>query len=276
MARVARAVRHLRQWLTHRSAFRVARRQLLGNGQLSDTERRLIETVNTAIHPLDAMYDGDARHYLSVGLSAIRNIDQALKQRIDAEPVRRILDFPCGYGRVLRCLRAAFPEAEITAAEIQPRALKFCARRFGVRPFASHTALSQLHLDDRFDLIWCGSLLTHIDQTSSLDLLRFFHKHLASGGVCVFTTHGRKCVERLQSGELAYGLAAQDVQQVIQDFEQRGFGYADYPGRKGLGTSAVKNEKVAEWAATIGDWKPVLTAEQGWDNHQDVYAFAAR
>ncbi len=49
-----------------------------------------------------------------------------------------------------------------------------------------------LSLPHRFDLIWCGSLITHIDEWAAVDLLDFFCRHLADRGVCVFTTLGQK------------------------------------------------------------------------------------
>src|SRR5204863_8296827 len=48
--------------------------------------------------------------------------------------VGRILDLPCGYGRVMRAIRAEFPEAHITACDIDPHAVDFCAETFGATP----------------------------------------------------------------------------------------------------------------------------------------------
>ena len=40
-----------------------------------------------------------------------------------------ILDFGCGFGRVLRMLKAAYPEARLTAADVKREGVDFCARR---------------------------------------------------------------------------------------------------------------------------------------------------
>src|SRR5581483_10052394 len=69
------------------------------------------------ISPRDEMYAGDADHYFGVGRSALRCVRLAMlaagKQR-----VCRILDLPSGHGRVLRYLKAAFPEARLTACDL--------------------------------------------------------------------------------------------------------------------------------------------------------------
>ena len=69
------------------------------------------------------------------------------------------------------------------ATEVDRRALDFCRRSFDVTPFLSKEPFSLLSLPWQFDLIWCGSLLTHIDEPATRDLLRLFRKHLSHGGV---------------------------------------------------------------------------------------------
>ena len=72
-----------------------------------------------------------------------------------------ILDLPCGHGRVMRWLRATFPKASLTACDIDGDGVSFCAETFGARPALSSTDPEDLVLGT-FDLIWCGSLLTHL------------------------------------------------------------------------------------------------------------------
>ena len=46
---------------------------------------------------------------------------------------RRILDMPCGHGRVTRVLRARFPDAAITVCDIDRDGAGFASDRFGAR-----------------------------------------------------------------------------------------------------------------------------------------------
>ncbi|MEF9426794.1 MAG: class I SAM-dependent methyltransferase, partial [Candidatus Mariimomonas ferrooxydans] len=95
------------------------------------------------------------------------------------EVIRSILDFPCGYGRVLRFLRARFADADITISEINPVALDFCKREFSVKSVILDKDFSKLSLTCKLDLIWCGSLITHLDEKAATDLLKFFHDILS-------------------------------------------------------------------------------------------------
>jgi SAM-dependent methyltransferase len=248
---------------------------LQASPQLTDAERSLVDRLRLQFHVADGMYErGKALHYLSAGLSASRCISAALSSRPTQYPIETILDFPSGYGRVLRYLRAMFPTTSIMAAEIEPRALTFCERSFSVTPLLSKEDVGGLSLPHRFDLIWCGSLLTHIDATSAIKLLRFFHDNLTDRGLCVFTTHGQRSIEWIKQQQVSYGLPGDRQRKVVEGFEETGYGYADYLKMQGYGISVASRERMLELAKAAGNWEETFFRECGWDNCQDVYAFA--
>lgn len=270
-----KAYRWLRRWIGTRGDFHAAKQCLLSSMELTKEEKRVLDKISLQIHSADTMYvESDAFHYLSVGLSASRCIQEALLRTPAEYTVGSILDFPCGHGRVLRFLRAMFPNSDITAAEIDSTALEFCRRSFSVATFLSKTTFSDLSLPQRFDLIWCGSLFTHIDEQASRNLLQFFHDHLSDQGVCVFTTHGQRSIDWIQSKKATYGLTEGAQQEVIRGFQLKGYGYADYPNQSGFGISAVSHQRILELAKGVGRWSETFFLEHGWDNHQDVHAFA--
>jgi SAM-dependent methyltransferase len=258
----------------HRTAdFRAARRKLLRSDALSRREKDLLGKVSLQVHPKDDMYSG-AEHYLSVGLSAIRCIEDVLSNANGKLAVRTILDFPCGYGRVLRFLKVSFPAAEITASEINTVALDFCQRQFSVKSAESNADFRGLLLPGKFDLIWCGSLITHTQEWKTAAILKFFHDHLSPGGLCVFTTCGQVSADWIQTKTQTYGLTESAQQQVVSQFHQTGFGYADYPNQQGYGIAIISHEHMLTLARSAGQWKEVCYLEHGWGHHQDVYAFA--
>ncbi len=165
---------------------------------------------NTSISPHDEMFSGNSEHYFSVGRSALLNIRCAL-QLAGASPPKRVLDLPCGHGRVMRTLKAEFADAEISACDINLDGVQFCCQEFGAVPIPSHRDCSQIPLKGEYDLIWCGSLITHLDAIRTRDLLRFFAAHLTSGGVLVFTTHGRRSVDLFRAGAARYLLESEDA-----------------------------------------------------------------
>jgi hypothetical protein len=255
--------------------FRVARRALRRSAALSDAQKLLLEAVSLRTDLDDRMYAGSAAQYLSVGLSALEVVEVALREAHKApDAVREILDFPSGHGRVLRFLRVRFPAAAITASEVDHPALDFCRRTFAVRSRPSGEDFRRLGDLGRFDLIWCGSLLTHIDERRAADLLTFFRSQLAPGGVCVVTTHGERSAEWIENGTETYHLSAAACQRLLTQFRDTGYGYADYEGRSHYGVSLVSRARMLEIAGAVGNWKPTCYLEHGWLDHQDVYAFA--
>src|SRR5215831_3504443 len=108
------------------------------------------------------MYEGDRAHYIAVGQSALRCVRTAM-MAADKANVRKILDFASGFGRVSRVLTAAFPAAELTACDISRDAIEFCANAFGAKPVLSSEDPGEIEFRDKFDLIWCGTLLTQFD-----------------------------------------------------------------------------------------------------------------
>lgn len=245
---------------------------LLASGTLTPAEHELLSRVSSLISYEDGMYKGDGAHYFNVGLSAIRCIDDARRAAHVAE-THSILDLPCGYGRVLRFLVRRFPQARITACELLPDAVRFCAEQFGAVPAYSSYNLNELKLDTRFDLIWCGSLITHLDAPRTLDLLKFFARQLAHGGLLVFTTHGDYVADSILDRADFYGLRRAQIPVLVAAYRQDGYGYLDYPAAPGYGVSLTAPAWIRTLARAAGDLREVYFKARGWDNHQDVYGF---
>lgn len=158
------------------------------------------ELVNTAdgvqvigtIHANDGMRTpGAEQWYFRMGESALACIQRALGCAGLSFEVKTdsILDLPSGYGRVLRFLRVAYPDAAITASDILEEAVDFCVETFGVNGLYSANDPRDIETGT-YDLIWCGSLLTHLPEEMWDPWLSFFEEHLNPNGSVVFTTHG--------------------------------------------------------------------------------------
>lgn len=248
------------------------KKRLLEDNSLDARARDLLSHASSRIHYKDGMYKGDGAHYYRVGFSAVRLIDEALGAA-GLREVRTILDLPCGYGRVMRFLVRRFPRAEITACEIDRAAVNFCAKNFGAKPFYSRADFDSLDLGSRFDLIWCGSLATHLDAAPTSALLRLFARHLAPGGLVLFTTHGDFVARRMPTKDFDYGLTDEQIARITGLYPREGFAYTDYPDRKSYGVSLTAPAWVREQARRAGALREVYFRERGWDDHQDVYGF---
>jgi SAM-dependent methyltransferase len=257
--------------------LRYAKYKLLASDDWSEEEKKLLKQVSLKVHRYDGMFmDSGSRHYISVGLSAIRCIENALKKSRKINSIRSILDFPCGYGRVLRFLKAKFPGANITGGEINLKMLRFCSHEFGIDTMVSDVSFDKLSINHKFDLIWCGSLITHIDEESIRNLLKFFHRHLLPDGLCVMTTHGSFTADRIQAKEFDYGLTATEQKTLLSQYQETGFGYTGQELTPGDGISIVSPDRFELIVDSVVPWVEIDYEHRGWDNHQDVYVFSVK
>jgi SAM-dependent methyltransferase len=248
------------------------RRRLLEDQRLAAPERELLRQVESRISPRDTMYTGDGAHYFKVGLSAMRAVEEAMRGA-NLSAVGRILDLPCGHGRVLRFLVRRFPQAAFTACDLDRNGVDFCARAFGATPVYSMTDLDALSFGTRFDLIWCGSLITHLDARATRALFRLFARHLAPGGLVLFSAHGDFVARRMPTGEFDYMLTGEQVETITGRYAGTGFGYEDYPGQGGYGVALTSPAWIRARIEEVGGLKEVYFAERAWDDHHDVFGY---
>lgn len=215
----------------------------------------------------DQMWNTGKAWYFDVGLSALTCIRHALNGATPAA----ILDLPCGHGRVCRMLRAAYPNAHLTVCDLDKDGVDFCAETFGAEPVYSSADIRKVRLERRFDLIWCGSLLTHIQRDEWKDFLAFFEEHLNPGGVLLFTTHGRQAVRFMRDGTFDYGLSGPERDAWIEQYVRDGFGWA-VPSGQTYGHSLSAMSFVSGLVQRMPGLALTGYQEAGWSNHQDAVA----
>lgn len=209
------------------------------------------------------MHDGRDAHYLEVGLSALACIAEALG---GAEP-RRILDMPSGFGRVTRLLRARYPQAAITVCDLDRPGVDFAATCFSARPVYSVEDFTKLRLDETYDLVWVGSLFTHLSERQSRALLAALGRHMRPGGTLVASSHGTTIVDGLH--DWGYGLEPAAVAGLLDDYRVSGYGHRGYGGSDGYGISMCDKFWWRDVSATT-PFRLVSYQSQAWDHHQDI------
>lgn len=220
----------------------------------------------------DRMWDGNDEHYHGVTASALATIESALAAAGSSwDAVGRILDLPCGHGRVLRGMRSRAPAATIVACDLDLDGVNFCADEFDAVPILSSDDPAAIVLPDTFDLIWCGSLLTHLPAAAARAFLDLFVDSLAPGGVGVVTLHGREMADRLLRGT-DYGIPASAGPRLLAAAAS-GHGFEPYPGHERYGISLSTPMWVIAEIVRRPDIRLVTYTEGGWDRHQDVLAF---
>lgn len=157
--------------------------------------------LDCTIHPDDQMLLHSLRHhldvnasfsqYFNVGLQQFRAFMQVwqLLEMDQLQPAVRVLDFACGFGRLLRFLVPTLPTGSIEASEIQANALSFVAEKFAVTTWPSAYVPTEFKPANTFDLVWVASLFSHLPDRLFTAWLARLKDILSQNGVLCFSVH---------------------------------------------------------------------------------------
>jgi SAM-dependent methyltransferase len=189
--------------------------------------------VSPSLKPIESVaskdtmvWPGAERQYFEIGREAVQLV--ARWAEWSGKPhFPRILDFGCGYGRVLRWLRAQYPYAEITACDIDEDAVEFCAATFAAKKAYSTPDLKALRFDGKFDLIWCGSVLTHLPLPACREAIGQLISWTSECGLLIFSTQGRY-FDALLARDQAPFADNVDVKRLRESFGSDGASFQPY------------------------------------------------
>jgi SAM-dependent methyltransferase len=124
----------------------------------------------------------------------------AILSKAGASPqeLTRVLDFGCAAGRMLRFYPHHEGTSELWGVDINAKHINWCQLNLGP-PFSFATTTTAPHLpfeDGYFDLIYSGSVFTHISDLADAWLLEL-RRIVRKGGYLYITIHDRRTVEVL-------------------------------------------------------------------------------
>jgi len=182
---------------------------------------------NLAVSTKDTMLTpGAEAEYFEIGRRAL-DLVLFSAQLCDKPHYPDILDLPCGHGRVLRWLRAHYDYARITACDLDRDGVDFCRDQFGATGVYSQPDLRALPFSTQFDLVWCGSLLTHLAPAAWLAALDCLIRWTRDCGVIVFSTQGRFFATLLARGEAQFADDV-DTSTLLENFQRQGQAFEPY------------------------------------------------
>jgi len=227
--------------------------------------------LDRTIHPADRMWNTGADWYWSVGLSGLQCVLAGLGMTWQTHEPETIIDFGCGYGRVGRHLRAAFPGSNIHWCDLDGAA--FCAEHFGGEAIVSDLDPEAVKLPQA-DVIWVGSMFTHLTEASTRRWLHCLSRHLKPDGVLVTTYRGRKSTSLYRARGVLSGM----VERLEAGRQRTGWGFEkyDWSGPAEWGVSLASPAKLAEIGASVPDTHIGGIREGGWANNQDVLTLVKR
>jgi len=152
--------------------------------------------------PPEDMWEGYGRtsqEYLASGsrhMAAM--VDILAKGGARAGDLERVLDFGCGTGRLLRFYPRKGGEQELWGVDINAQYMSWCQNHLSP-PFLFATTTTLPHLpfeDNSFDLVYCGSVFTHVTDLADAWFLEL-RRVLRKGGYAYITIQDKSSMQAM-------------------------------------------------------------------------------
>ncbi len=193
--------------------------------------RQSVAPLNAIIHPDDQMLLHSLGHhqnsdialsqYYAISLQQFYAAHQIIKNFFNpSDPSLKILDFACGYGRLLRLLTTQIPARQIWASEIQTDATAYVAEQFGVHGIQSFANPAEFLPEkvafdgvspEKFDFIWVASLFSHLPEPLFHGWMQKLISLLTPRGVLCFSIRDQALLDAEkkmpESGILYFGIS---------------------------------------------------------------------
>jgi SAM-dependent methyltransferase len=176
----------------------VASKQLpLGAGQSRFVVERTIEHEAVPIPPRELWegYGETPEQYLGSGREHVEAMMRNLAAHGLTAPVSRVLEFGCAAGRMLRFVPRP-DEADFWGVDIKADTIAWCQQHLAPLQFVANTTFPHLPFEDNyFDLVYAGSVFTHIADLADAWFLEL-RRVLRPGGYAYLTVIGTDTVRR--------------------------------------------------------------------------------
>jgi SAM-dependent methyltransferase len=112
----------------------------------------------------------------------------------------RIMDFGCGWGRMLRFFLKDVNAKNLFGIDVDPNIIAFCQGAFAYGQFSVVPALPPVKFPTGFfDLIYGYSVFSHLNEDTHLKWIAEFSRVIKAGGLLLVTTQGRGFIDFCQT-----------------------------------------------------------------------------
>lgn len=237
-------------------------------------ERHLHREPPLAISPAESMANA---YYYEVGKAGARVVIQACMAS-DSFDFTNILDIPCGHGRIARYLRVLFPYSFLDCCDIDRKGVDFCASEFQANGIYSDEDIRRVSFSKQYNLIWIGSLFTHLPEQAIYTWIERMIGLLRPSGIVMATLHGRGIMQYPPGN---YCLSEQAYKDLFQDCDISGWAFQNYAKASvpqidmdsEYGVSLCRPSHFLAMLERFPEVKIYSYRETGWAAHQDVVVF---
>jgi SAM-dependent methyltransferase len=193
---------------------------------------------------------------------------------------RRVLDFGCSSGRVVRVLAAAHPDVDWHGTDPIPDAIEWARKHLPGIAFEHGPETPPLpYDDDAFDAAFAISIWSHFSPGAATDWLRELRRVIRTGGHLILTTHGHTT---LAHDEAAQRRGTEQLREIERALYERGVWFKNEFGPEGdhgvansdWGTAFLSPEWVL--ARVTPEWELVDFAPGRVEANQDLYVLRRR
>ena len=146
----------------------------------------------------------DATWFLTCGEAVFGVIDELLRRRgVPLSQLKRVLDFGCGCGRVLRWWHAV-DGPSINGCDYNPAMVAWCTANLPFARVEPNGLVPPLrYADAMFDCVYAISVFTHLSADLQTRWMAELKRIVAPGGWLLVTTQGTNFVDSLSTDERA-------------------------------------------------------------------------
>ena len=199
-----------------------------------------------------------AERFRRWNLSQLQAIEAVLNRNgYSLRQFTSILEFGCGYGRLMRHVKELAPNAQVCGCDVQSDMVARCRQSFSDGTFIVNEPTPPLDFVDKaFDLIYSFSVFTHLSEPNHIAWLKELARMLKPGGVMLHTTHGYECLKRLAVFN-PENLAKYEIPGALDGFTSESFCYH----------YVISNPQTPEYGYTIISREYIL---QNWEDYSGL------
>jgi len=155
------------------------------------------ENPGFALPPSQLAYDAyDAPKweiYKYGGEAVAKLIKSVASKYISPGSLSAVYEWGCGPGRIIRHLPAQFgPDVAIHASDYNEETIDWCKKNIPSVKFSLNQLNPPLdYPDNKFDLIYCISVFTHLSSSTGINWANELFRVLKKNGILILTTHGQ-------------------------------------------------------------------------------------